>query len=386
MINYLEKCRKRIQSYSERQNTSPKKIALKFIFWNIKYLFSHSSRKNSKFRDNVFHIVVHPKGGIGDYAYTAKYLYCLKKKFQKNVSIDIFAENYVEAANVFWKNQPHINNVIYDKENLNHDCQIEIVRFPIIKHIDKKRLENVGSNEIKEYFKIISDFYLKNPLYFLSDYLGKEYSKLKGKSRENQADIEDILNMSKTSSFQLNIQENNDILKKNGLIKDQYIILQTGSGIHFKNENDTRQWPLEYYNELVKKIKSINKAIPIIQIGENFQKPILGTDLNLTGKTSFNEMLNLLKNAHLLISQEGGIPILRHFISKKTSCVIFGPTDKDFYGFNENINLSPNLACECEWLTENWNQYCTKTNTQNSCTTNISPETVILHLKSKNII
>ena len=386
MINYLEECKKRIRSYSERENISPKKIALKFIFWNIKYIFSHNKSKKSLFEDDVFHIIIHPKGGIGDLAYAAKYIYCLKKKFHKNISIDVFTEKYIEAANVFWKNQPHINDVIYDKNNLYHDCQIEIVRFPVVKHIDKKRLANVGSNELKEYFKIIRDFYIKNPLFFLSDHLGKEYSKIKGKSRENQADIEDMLNMSETNNFHINIPKNNDFLKKHGLITDQYIILQTGSGIHFKNEKDMRQWPLEYYNELTKKIKSINKSIQIIQIGESSQKPILKTDLNLTGKTSFNEMLHLLKNARLLISQEGGIPILRHFISKKTSCVIFGPTDKNFYGFNENINLSPDLACECEWVTESWNQYCTKTNSKNSCTANVSPETVILHLKSKNII
>ena len=377
MINYIEECRKRIRSYSERKNASPKKIALKFIFWNIKYIFSHYKNKKSKFKDNIFHIIIHPKGGVGDFVYTAKYVYCLKKKFQEEIEISILIDSNNEAANFLWSNAKYINTIIENENYKNHDCEIEIVRFPIIKQIDKKRFEHIASNELKNYLETISNFYIENPLFFLSDYLGKEYSMLQARSRENQADIENILDMSETNEFNINISENNEVLKKFGLVKDQYIILQTGSGHHFKNENDMRQWPQEYYKELTKKIKSINPFIPVIQIGEAFQKNIEYTDINLIGKTSFNEMLILLKNARLLISQEGGIPILRHFVSQKPSCVFFGPTDKNFYGFKENINISPKISCECEWLTSNWYQKCIKRNSSVSCLWSIKPDNVI---------
>lgn len=379
MQQYLESLLEKIRSLRSRSGMTPRKVILKIIFWNIKYLLRHKNPR-SKFKDNTIHIAFIPQAGIGDFTFAAKYIYCLKKTFGENITIDIFADHHFEAAECFWRGKKHINHLFFSnapKQNI-YDCEIAMIRFPLIRYINKKRVELIGTEQLKQYLETLSRFQIQNSLLYQSDYLGRCYSLLHGRTRENQADLENMLNMSQITDFHISIPRNDEeTMGKFGIKENAYIIIQTGSGKHFRNENDIRQWPVKYYEELIEKIRKINPSIPIIQIGEAYHKAIKNTDLNLLGKTSFREMLAILKGALLLISQEGGAVILRHFISRKPSCVIFGPTDKNFIGFDENINLATNTCSGCEWLTNDWYVKCGKNEYGFSCTKLIKPAMII---------
>ena len=381
MQHYLEELRKRIDSYHHRSELTARNTAIKLIFWNIKYLFKHTIRK-SKFSDNVFHIAFVPLGGIGDFAYAAKYIYCLKKYFREDITVNILSDYHLETSACLWK-QPNIDHLHPYTESSHYDCEIALCRFPFIRYIDKKRFQKVASEKLKHYLETVSHFMKKHQLLYQSDYLGRCFSLLHGRVRENQADIENILDMSKINDFTIPLPTSDyeKTLQKFSLREDQYIVFQTGSGHHFKDSNDVRLWPLEHYEESIRKIKKINPSIQVIQIGEEYHESVKHTDINLLGKTSFNEMLAILKGARLLLSQEGGMSILRHFISRKCSCVIFGPTDKEFYGFSENINLTANLCNGCEWLTDDWNLKCTRGYSIPLCMKSISPEMVVHSIK-----
>lgn len=379
MQQYLESLLEKIRALRNRSGMTPGKVIPKLIFWNIKYLLKYR-KPRSTFKDNTVHIAFIPQAGIGDFAFAAKYVYCLKKTFGNNITIDIVVDNHFEAAECFWKGKKHINRLFnaHKKQNT-YDCEIALTRFPVIRYIDKKRVDQVGSERLKQYLKTVSRFQLQNPLLYQSDYLGRCYSLLHGRTRENQADIENRLSMTQVTDFHIPLPENDEeTFGKFGIKENAYLVIQTGSGKHFRNENDIRHWPVEYYEELIEKIRKINPSIPIIQIGEAYHKTVKNTDINLLGKTSFREMLTILKGARLLISQEGGLPILRHFISRKPSCVIFGPTDKNFMGFDENSNLNTN-NCEggCEWIFDNWYKTCIKTGKNSGCTKHTLPEKVI---------
>ncbi|MCZ4064442.1 hypothetical protein NB636_02705 [Oxalobacter aliiformigenes] len=387
MQQYLESLLEKIRSLRSRSGMTPRKVIPKIIFWNIKYLLKYTPR--SKFKDNTIHIAFIPQAGIGDFTFAAKYIYCLKKNFGENITIDIFADHHFEAAECFWQGKKHINHLFFSntpKQNV-YDCEIALLRFPAIRYIDKKRVSQVGTEHFKQYLELLSRFQIQNPLLYHSDYLGRCYSLLHGRTRENQADLENILNMSQVTDFYIPLPENDEeTLGKFGIKENAYIIIQTGSGKHFRNENDIRQWPVKYYEELIEKIRKINPSIPIIQIGEAYHKTVKNTDINLLGKTSFREMLAILKGARLLISQEGGLPILRHFISRKPSCVIFGPTDRNFFGFSENSNLSAsNCDGGCEWILDNWYQTCIKTGKNIGCMKYILTEKVIESIKKQLI-
>lgn len=231
MQYYLEELWKRIDSYHHRSELTAREAAIKLIFWNIKYLFKHKTRK-SGFTDNVFHIAFVPFGGIGDFAYATKYIYCLKKIFKKDISISILTDYHLEASKYFWETAEYIDHVHPYTKSHHYDCEIALCRFPFIRYIDKKRFQKVASKELKHYLETVSYFMKKQQLFYQSDYLGRCYSLLHGRTRENQADIENILGMSKINDFTVPLHtcDYEKALQKFGLQEDQYIVLQLVQG------------------------------------------------------------------------------------------------------------------------------------------------------------
>ena len=197
-----------------------------------------------------------------------------------------------------------------------------------------------------------------------------------GRRREDQADIDDRLSMSAEKDFTIGF-DGQPALAQFALAEGGYIVVQTGGGRHFSHlAHETRQWPLERYAQLLAAVKAARPDLRIVQLGEAYHPAIPGVDLNLLGRTTFEEALALLCGARLLISQEGGFPILRHFACRKPSCVLFGPTSMPFLGFDENINLTAGVCPGCERLTQDWMARCARTGDAPLCMASLDCETV----------
>jgi ADP-heptose:LPS heptosyltransferase len=174
------------------------------------------------------------------------------------------------------------------------------------------------------------------------------------------------------------------VLKKFGLKPDSFIVLNRSVDSSNKSTESTKLWPSLYYVKLVNKIKE-NNNINIIAVGpKNGSEVYLGNVIDLRGKTSFNELKALLKNARLLISSEGGMVHLRHAMNQKVSCVLFGPTSLPFFGYKENINITSEVCPldHCEWVIEDWQTRCLRTDCSYcSKLQDISPDQVYEKIK-----
>lgn len=364
MTQYFTKIENRLAKYKLRYQQHPKKAAIKFIWWNLCYLFSVRKYKFS-FTDDKQHIAIVFAGGIGDYVISAKYVEALVRYLSNNCIIDIFCEECdIVALQAIFYGKKYVNNILSKKAKYKYDLHIRIVRFPVVLSYIEKRLDE----KTIQYVHKLEKFYRENPLIVSNDYMGRCWSLLKRQRRENQADVDNILDMSQ-SEFKINLPNNEDIvLSKYGLDKQKFITIQTGAGIHFQHiKNETRQWPIEYYCELINILKNEYPQYKIVQLGVEYQSLCSNIDLDLRGKTAVSELFVLLKNAKLHISQEGGMPIIRHFVKGGKSIVLFGPTDEKFFGFSENINISARScnAC-CEWLTKDWMEKCPQTEKGNA--------------------
>ena len=100
-------------------------------------------------------------------------------------------------------------------------------------------------------------------------------------------------------------------------------------------------------------------------------------DYNFCGKTNFQEVVSILNNASLHIDGECGMVHMRHFMGQKRSVVLFGPTNINFYGYPENINITSNSCTPCEWLHNNWMKKCIFLKNPNCCMTSITPQKII---------
>lgn len=133
--------------------------------------------------------------------------------------------------------------------------------------------------------------------------------------------------------------------------------------------------------------KKQNPNIKIVQLGVSKDRceSVSNVDINLVGQTTFADVLTLLTKSILHIDGDCGMVHLRHFLCKKPSLVLWGPTSPKLRGYPENINLRANVCnCEfCEWLVgERWQTHCIKTNSCHGlCMEMLSPQYAFEHIK-----
>lgn len=149
--------------------------------------------------------------------------------------------------------------------------------------------------------------------------------------------------------------------------------------------NASRCIPLELGNQIVAKIHELQPDLKIIQIGDESGYFFEGVDLNLCGKTSFKESLDLLYESLVHIDNDAGLIHLRHVMGKR-SVVLYGPTDARFVGYDTDVNFQGNCR-PCMWLTEDWNTVCPAGFSKASCMYSIKASEVakaVLDLVGEN--
>lgn len=94
-------------------------------------------------------------------------------------------------------------------------------------------------------------------------------------------------------------------------------------------------------------------------------------------KAYYDVFCQINRFPHLDYVNEEKIKQLRHFLSGSPSCVLFGPTSPNVFGYSENINLKSNY-CKfwCEWLSPNWQNECFAGFKNPLCMNGLNPEFV----------
>lgn len=143
---------------------------------------------------------------------------------------------------------------------------------------------------------------------------------------------------------------------------ENYITIHDGFDLNNKNMvtgRCTKQWNWEYWNSLVRLIKSEYPMTRVIQLGSKTSRIIDGIDSNMVNKTTLTEAFEIISRSRLHIDTCSGL--VHAATQLGVPCIVmFGPTPKDFYGHSQNINLSSQKSCTggCFHLTLNWMDKC----------------------------
>jgi hypothetical protein len=112
------------------------------------------------------------------------------------------------------------------------------------------------------------------------------------------------------------------------------------------------------YAELVATLRARLPRMFVVQLGvASTSAAIEGVDLNLISRTSLAQTAEILRHAALHIDNEGGLVHLAACLGV-TSCVIFGPTSVDYFGYPTNVNIRPTFCGNCFWMTRDWMVTC----------------------------
>lgn len=383
-VRYVNKMRDKLEKYTLRYPESAKLIALKLLWLNLKFLLSPTGI-TSCFNDDKQHIAVVLKGGIGDFVIAGKYLKALSVYLGESSEITVMGKNSdLEALKTIFQKQTYVHEVLPQNYYRRYDLALELVRFPVVLSYTSRRL----TEKTLKYVRTVENFCLQGTDLLRNDFLGRVWSLQKGRTRENQADIDNLLGLDKTQ-FELQTSGNlPELAEKFGFDANNFITVQTGGGKCFAGiRGEVRQWSAKNWAELVKALKTNYPATAVLQLGAAEQEKICGVDADLRGKTTLDECLTLLKAAKLHVSQEGGMTIMRHFLRGGKSVVLFGPTDEEFFGFAENENICcRKCPCCCEWLTPDWMKKCVKTGGAAECLELLTPEEVMNTIRKSGAV
>lgn len=330
------------------------------------------------------------KGGLGDFIIAINFIYCLSK-FIDDIEIKIkIAYHSQEIMKSFCACIPGLLQFETDVRKLTGDVVVEINRFPRVLSGDCELLGQY-SVKLKMLFKMWNNFFIHYRKFFdlmpQVDRLANDYSRIVGSKRINQADIGHYLHIPEQYQAPISFPENElAVLAKFGLTSKTYITIQRGQSLTEKQNVNNKLWPPDYYDDLALLLKKHYPQFMLVQLGmerEGFNCNFQGIDINLRGKTDLEDLKVVLKNSALHIDTEGGLVHLRHAVQGGPSIVLFGPTSPEIYGYKENLNLrSDTCPIPCEWIANDWVQYCPRRLEKNICLRSLTPVFVFQQIQS----
>lgn len=190
-------------------------------------------------------------------------------------------------------------------------------------------------------------------------------------------------------SDNLKLFYNKSSLEKFKIFEDTlYITFQNGHGLGQYKGNHIKCWDIQKWDELLYLLKTyLPNNIKIVQVGLDgyvFDK----ADFKLAGKTNFDELCSILKKSILHIDADCGCVHIAKALGT-TSVVLFGPTDANYIGYDNNINVMSSICGNCFEVISSTAK-CPLGYSKPLCMQSISPQfvfsKVIEYLKTKNII
>lgn len=328
-------------------------------------------------KDEIVHIGLVNSRGLGD----AVINIVLAQKFRDLFGNKIYLVYITEYKDLFQ------NNYLFDEVRADYEC----VNLDLLIH-ERHVFELLrwSPEKIQRQLPLLYDFCTSS-----TNFINKKISRSKNakdvwiyarffeKTRMEVCDMDGILGVSKHDKvlFTWNASAI-QTLRKYGIYNKKYVVVNRdidakGTLVHPK------LWSTDSYNRLLKLIKSSYKDLLIVKVGaDDVDSKMEDIDIDLSGQTSLDELKVILKYSILLISSEGGLVHINHFLYKK-SAVIFGPTDEKYFGHDQDLKFVDRWCCglPCNYMQSQWMRRCIKDYDIPMCMQSVRPEKVYEGIK-----
>lgn len=159
---------------------------------------------------------------------------------------------------------------------------------------------------------------------------------------------------------------------------ERYITVNFGNGDCADNSRIAKSWNREGFEQMIFLFKERYPEIDVVQIGAENSEKLAGVKKYVLG-ADFRLSLYLLKNSMLHVDIEGGLVHIATQLG--TKCVVlFGPTVREYYGYEQNINIQAGNCRNCWGLYSDVNK-CARGMKEPECMYSITSEMVMEHIQ-----
>ena len=340
---YVEHCRR----HHSRQ---PKRASLCLAWWGLLHSLSREKRFSSEGKE--FRVAMVIDGGLGDNLLHIRYIKDFCSQYGP-FHLDVYSSLDPLVARTLFGGITNVASVRSGRVEDVYDLILYSLLVPMTVSYCKERLDKLASPALKTYVESLERFKAKNSHWFAFQQYGMagilNYARITGTKREALPYMIGDLQL-KTKPF-LELELTRPDFPWGA---KTFVTVSRGSGA---TQESTKLWPVHRYDECPRLLRRRFPGVIFVQTGDKHEKK-LEVDYDLRGKTSFEELAVLMRDAALHISSEGGTVHLRHLLGGGPSAVFFGPTDPSFYGYAENCNLRAEECTPCEWVQLDWQKRC----------------------------
>jgi ADP-heptose:LPS heptosyltransferase len=162
------------------------------------------------------------------------------------------------------------------------------------------------------------------------------------------------------------------LLQATGIDRHKYITIHTGFGTDqvTLGRRSTKCYP--HFDAVIALMRTKRPELVFVQLGARNSEPLMEADFRLLGNTTMPQVGALSAGAVLHMDNESGlVHIARCFGTR--SCVVFGPTNPDYFNYEANVAIRPSACGGCWWITQDWMNLCPRGFAAPICTDWSSP-------------
>ena len=326
--------------------------------------------------ESGFLIAVHIAGGIGDQIIIARFLRDVASVFP-DMYFDVFSNDLTTTKWAFGGNSSFRATYIdslFSSAHMNYDYSIEIsdTVTPI-----SSRIEAAGAREsfaaLLHRAKLYNE--ANNDIFALgSQARTLQAIRLVCDNATRHTALHHIAGVA-YGGDRMSLDQDLTIRRTSGIEGRIYITVHTGFGTDqvTVGRRSTKCYP--HFDSVIALMRAKRPELVFVQLGARNSEPLAQADIRLLGSTSMPQVAALLAGAALHMDNESGlVHIARCFGTR--SCVVFGPTNPDYFGYEANVAIRPPACGGCWWVTDDWMNLCPRGFAAPICTEWIAPEVV----------
>jgi ADP-heptose:LPS heptosyltransferase len=314
----------------------------------------------------------------------------IKKKFftelinmEPNCSVDIYSPGAGWAIKAIYSDQQNLNEIIddggalYREQQKKYDVAITVDFILKIDGLKTERLKQLSSTFAEKMIALqmnIRKYNLSNIgvmqryiHYNRMKYLGLDYY-----TYLNSTGVFNIDNHHVSIPLDLNYEK----LYHQCKIPKRYITINYGGGVDASSVNNkiAKDWPACHLERFVKLFKNKYTGVSVVQLGAAGTLQIKNVDAYFLGE-NLELVKYILRGSMLHIDKEGGLVHLATQLG--TKCIVcFGPTQVEYFGYDENINIMAGNCHGCHCLYDGFD-VCARGMERPECMWSITPEMVM---------
>lgn len=157
----------------------------------------------------------------------------------------------------------------------------------------------------------------------------------------------------------------------------KYMTVNFGNGDCMDGSRIAKSWSKDKFERFICLWKEKYPDVAVVQLGAEQSEKLRGAERHILG-ADFRLSVHILKNSILHVDIEGGLVHIATQLG--TKCVVlFGPTVKEYYGYEQNINIQAGNCHNCWGLYSDVNR-CARGMKEPECMDSITPEIVMGHI------